>query len=235
MKSRVWVGLLLVSVGCGGKTLIDDPGAGGGAGSGATGGSATGGSGNAGGSGGAGNFGGGGFGGGGSGGVGNFGGGGSGGVGNFGGGGSGGTSSLAQKVCDKLAKECPVPNCLQEIQAGQAEANNLGCSKQYEAVLQCALKFPIICGPNDPELPPQCDPAVSDFADCVSGPSSCGGFAGPGSCGIDCTTWGAKCQEGSFGLYCECFAGPNAGKGQNLSNQSCAGNWQPAVEALCAP
>lgn len=78
-----------------------------------------------------------------------------------------------------------------------------------------------------------CQKPLSEFEDCISGPSTCSMSGGPGGCAIQCSDWGAKCAETTGGLYCTCTFGPKGGQSITFGNLSCGGNWDDIVESFC--
>jgi hypothetical protein len=139
--------------------------------------------------------------------------------------GSGGSGGLASAVCDKLDQlPCAQPNCLSELDETRAEADKLGCSAVFTKLLQCVVQSPIGCSSDgNVELSPECSKVAQEFGQCISQspPPECSGFSDGVVCGVLCDEWAATCKILPSGLSCECTAGPNAGVGFSLNDQTC--------------
>jgi hypothetical protein len=80
------------------------------------------------------------------------------------------------------AKECEgAPqdtNCETQCDEGKADAEALGCTSEYDALLSCASGVDDICNPPEDA----CETEIGNFGDCFA--EACGGDDPPEPCGL---------------------------------------------------
>lgn len=158
-------------------------------------------------------------------------------TGGFSGGGTGGTTSFddkAQAFCKKASTlPCGPNNCLSELYQAFDALQGTGCLGAFESVLDCAIQQPLSCSQGDIALAPACGPLLDKFSFCVGGPDECSVSAGPGSCRMDCSSWGGECQQNGNTLVCSCVYGPNAGVASKFMGTCNSPNWNSQLQSLC--
>ena len=153
--------------------------------------------------------------------------------------GGGASTSIWQKVdkvCAAISKlPCKLQNCFGELADSVKMAESEGCGGELEDILDCALKYPLICKGGEPVLPPQCDKAQYYFEECIgSGPGCDSWGSSDGSCGMSCNYFDVSCKPlPNGGLQCVCETGPSKGKLFKIGGSCGSPNFENAVTNFC--
>lgn len=151
-----------------------------------------------------------------------------------GGGGVGGGPSVDQmeaNVCEEAARlPCgwaTVSDCRAELDEGSREAATAGCTAEYNSLIACADRYPLICdsgGGNEAQIGPECESTADRLDACFNGSTTAPGCAVSGGggvgtadggsmeyCSVECSDYSVDCQGSSGSYTCTCTTGPRQG------------------------
>lgn len=128
------------------------------------------------------------------------------------GGGAGDAKAACQAVAQLPCSDSKsTAACETELAEDRADAQQAGCSAEFDAVVSCVASHPPTCAPDgDVQLDKACYDAAMKLAKCDSS-ATCKGGGSSTACSYACGSTSLSCEQADGAWACVCNSGPNSG------------------------